>query len=101
MEPSARLPVSAPLTKPTASRLAISMAMASLTLLGPIPAARRSPSFSAMVTGDRKSTRLNSSHLGISYAVFCLEQPDETDSTPVYAGLIFVAFLQFGHFNVL
>src|SRR5205814_6357612 len=22
-------------------------------------------------TGDRKSTRLNSSHLGISYAVFC------------------------------
>src|ERR1035441_8954818 len=23
------------------------------------------------VTGDRKSTRLNSSHLGISYAVFC------------------------------
>src|ERR1039458_10733583 len=23
---------------------------------------------------DRKSTRLNSSHLGISYAVFCLEQ---------------------------
>src|ERR1039458_1872791 len=24
--------------------------------------------------GDRKSTRLNSSHLGISYAVFCLEK---------------------------
>src|SRR5262245_62893838 len=24
-------------------------------------------------TGDRKSTRLNSSHLGISYAVFCLK----------------------------
>src|ERR1039458_10783919 len=23
---------------------------------------------------DRKSTRLNSSHLGISYAVFCLDQ---------------------------
>src|ERR1035441_8945057 len=23
--------------------------------------------------GDRKSTRLNSSHLGISYAVFCLK----------------------------
>src|SRR5258705_3319475 len=23
--------------------------------------------------GDRKSTRLNSSHLGISYAVFCLQ----------------------------
>src|ERR1035441_2497570 len=24
------------------------------------------------IAGDRKSTRLNSSHLGISYAVFCL-----------------------------
>src|ERR1035441_4443506 len=24
--------------------------------------------------GDRKSTRLNSSHLGISYAVFCLQK---------------------------
>src|SRR5205814_10108645 len=28
--------------------------------------------FSAML--DRKSTRLNSSHLGISYAVFCLKK---------------------------
>src|SRR5947199_5360082 len=27
--------------------------------------------------GDRKSTRLNSSHLGISYAVFCLTKKDE------------------------
>src|ERR1039458_6719792 len=26
---------------------------------------------------DRKSTRLNSSHLGISYAVFCLKKNDE------------------------
>src|ERR1022692_110644 len=26
------------------------------------------------VTGDRKSTRLNSSHLVISYAVFCLKK---------------------------
>src|SRR5262245_62404912 len=28
---------------------------------------------------DRKSTRLNSSHLGISYAVFCLKKKKETD----------------------
>src|SRR5438045_4507937 len=28
--------------------------------------------------GDRKSTRLNSSHLGISYAVFCLKKKTET-----------------------
>src|SRR5437899_6619284 len=27
---------------------------------------------------DRKSTRLNSSHLGISYAVFCLKKKNET-----------------------
>src|SRR5262245_4232544 len=28
--------------------------------------------------GDRKSTRLNSSHLGISYAVFCLKKKSNT-----------------------
>src|SRR5262245_50874156 len=28
----------------------------------------------ATVLSDRKSTRLNSSHLGISYAVFCLKK---------------------------
>src|SRR5258705_4818268 len=27
---------------------------------------------------DRKSTRLNSSHLGISYAVFCLKKKNDT-----------------------
>src|SRR5258705_1974261 len=27
---------------------------------------------------DRKSTRLNSSHLGISYAVFCLQKNSKT-----------------------
>src|SRR5262245_65284092 len=27
-----------------------------------------------VVSADRKSTRLNSSHLGISYAVFCLKK---------------------------
>src|SRR5205814_6678379 len=30
-----------------------------------------------MSQGDRKSTRLNSSHLGISYAVFCLKKKNE------------------------
>src|SRR5438045_4874885 len=32
------------------------------------------PSESRTVEADRKSTRLNSSHLGISYAVFCLKK---------------------------
>src|SRR2546426_5330501 len=31
---------------------------------------------------DRKSTRLNSSHLVISYAVFCLKKKNETNVTP-------------------
>src|SRR5437899_6537438 len=30
---------------------------------------------------DRKSTRLNSSHLGISYAVFCLKKKKSTKKT--------------------
>src|SRR5256885_10668582 len=32
---------------------------------------------------DRKSTRLNSSHLVISYAVFCLKKKKKTSHTPV------------------
>src|SRR3712207_7033688 len=30
---------------------------------------------------DRKSTRLNSSHANISYAVFCLKKKQETEKT--------------------
>src|SRR5256885_10382121 len=33
---------------------------------------------------DRKSTRLNSSHLVISYAVFCLKKKKESQTLPVY-----------------
>src|SRR5256885_11968138 len=32
--------------------------------------------------GDRKSTRLNSSHLVISYAVFCLKKKNEEGEQP-------------------
>src|SRR5437899_5209316 len=35
-------------------------------------------SVTVLVPGDRKSTRLNSSHLGISYAVFCLKKKRQT-----------------------
>src|SRR5690242_20935467 len=31
--------------------------------------------------GDRKSTRLNSSHMSISYAVFCLKKKKKTKET--------------------
>src|SRR5437899_8126414 len=33
---------------------------------------------------DRKSTRLNSSHLGISYAVFCLKKKKHVKMTDLY-----------------
>src|SRR5204862_8031923 len=38
---------------------------------------RMSSSASSPVTGDRKSTRLNSSHVEISYAVFCLKKKED------------------------
>src|SRR5262245_63376796 len=37
----------------------------------------RSRACRARSAGDRKSTRLNSSHLGISYAVFCLKKKNK------------------------
>src|SRR5256885_5963949 len=37
-------------------------------------------------TGDRKSTRLNSSHLVISYAVFCLKKKSKTGDAGGAAG---------------
>src|SRR5256885_9443058 len=36
--------------------------------------------------GDRKSTRLNSSHLVISYAVFCLKKKKKLILAAVYEG---------------
>src|SRR5258707_6487309 len=39
-----------------------------------LPAAKAFDSTLAAVGGDRKSTRLNSSHANISYAVFCLKK---------------------------
>src|SRR5256885_12060264 len=44
--------------------------------------------------GDRKSTRLNSSHLVISYAVFCLKKknsfarPEQVDDAPSLAFVV-------------
>src|SRR5690625_6221973 len=35
-------------------------------------------------SGDRKSTRLNSSHVAISYAVFCLKKKKDTDPNGSY-----------------
>src|SRR5215208_2218764 len=51
---------------------------------GPRPgAARRAPPSGAPST-DRKSTRLNSSHVAISYAVFCLKKKTVKPTVPYY-----------------
>src|SRR3712207_7822824 len=39
------------------------------------------PVYTRWATEDRKSTRLNSSHANISYAVFCLKKKKHTYST--------------------
>src|SRR2546430_9904811 len=43
-------------------------------------AGRRAPEEIFDASGDRKSTRLNSSHSQISYAVFCLKKKKTTNS---------------------
>src|SRR3712207_7453713 len=54
------------------------------------PARRRSMSLvahgAAPRQGDRKSTRLNSSHANISYAVFCLKKKKKLRSADFYIG---------------
>src|SRR3712207_7685575 len=51
--------------------LAESVSIAMLTVLETLAPAER-----AVFVLDRKSTRLNSSHANISYAVFCLKKKD-------------------------
>src|SRR2546430_7766385 len=51
------------------------------------PGRRRAPED---LRGDRKSTRLNSSHSQISYAVFCLKKKTVPNGIfPVYPGISF------------
>src|SRR5258705_12566459 len=47
----------------------------SAEMIDALPTARNYVTLARLIPGtDRKSTRLNSSHLGISYAVFCLKK---------------------------
>src|SRR3712207_7535438 len=52
---------------------------------GPQPVGCINPNFSAVASNgeDRKSTRLNSSHANISYAVFCLKKKKTLDNITV------------------
>src|SRR2546426_6469093 len=46
---------------------------------------------------DRKSTRLNSSHLVISYAVFCLKKKKKKDDTYDHGVPIYLILIQTEH----
>src|SRR3712207_8904965 len=50
--------------------------------------------------GDRKSTRLNSSHANISYAVFCLKKKQQTSTSPLTTWDKHTSELQRRHFTV-
>src|SRR2546426_3051849 len=52
----------------------------------------KAPLLTCVSVTDRKSTRLNSSHLVISYAVFCLKKkkPATSERIAVVAALVFV-----------
>src|SRR5690349_23705931 len=63
--------------------------MCSRTMVTPTAAASsqrrdKTSTCQPMTCSDRKSTRLNSSHVEISYAVFCLKKKKKTDSPNHY-----------------
>src|SRR5689334_16151857 len=61
------VPASAPPAEQKSAAAASAIAPAAI-------AARRLPRRVLLIASDRKSTRLNSSHSSISYAVFCLKK---------------------------
>src|ERR1017187_10801798 len=60
-----------------ATRYEVSAQAASSVLTERLPAMCGSETLTTVVSRDRKSTRLNSSHRCISYAVFCLKKISE------------------------
>src|SRR5690625_1365004 len=60
------------------SRHPLSLGAAGIALLAAMP--RRPGERDIVPQTDRKSTRLNSSHVAISYAVFCLTKKHKTDA---------------------
>src|SRR3712207_6994696 len=60
------------------SLLGLLVLMALIPLVRAIVYAFGPPEFFMLLTLDRKSTRLNSSHANISYAVFCLKKKKKT-----------------------
>src|SRR5262245_64629348 len=69
--------------RPIVAAAALPTALLGLALTfvsSPAAAQQWTPEQRAACEPDRKSTRLNSSHLGISYAVFCLKKKNNIKS---------------------
>src|SRR3712207_8251760 len=56
--------------------------MDQIALVDILPAPQPRPAHATSVQEDRKSTRLNSSHANISYAVFCLKKKNKPNYIP-------------------
>src|SRR3712207_8109280 len=68
------LPKADPLPPPAPPATAARLLTSASDLRPPYPAAKIASGEEAVLRLDRKSTRLNSSHANISYAVFCLKK---------------------------
>src|SRR5438309_8665739 len=55
------------------------------------------PSFHCWLLPDRKSTRLNSSHSSISYAVFCLKKKKNFHIFYIIFQIVNISFTYFSH----
>src|SRR5690625_6321548 len=64
--------------RPAKNAPLVAAAVLLITLTLRVPTASVGPVVPAIGTEDRKSTRLNSSHVAISYAVFCLKKKTTT-----------------------
>src|SRR5256885_139258 len=86
------------LDRSTAGRLHGSRGRLAPLRLQPV-ASTRDRSIRARVARDRKSTRLNSSHLVISYAVFCLKKKKKNIDDIIYCTSLPSLIFSFFFFN--
>src|SRR5260221_8399419 len=68
--------------------------------LGALPPPFFAPPQSLIDVVDRKSTRLNSSHTVISYAVFCLRSEEHTSELQSHSDLVCRLLLEIGRAHV-
>src|SRR5699024_11763368 len=67
------MPIAQPVVEESSAPMESSVSVAETTLAAP-------EEISTQNVSDRKSTRLNSSHVSISYAVFCLKKKNNSSS---------------------